>query len=89
MYTGNGRVYIQSSGKHGVLLFSQGSVFKNLKDEKASFIASALAQIPQKISILTYPAEQFCSNSGENRASHTPFWDQLNSLCTEHNWCKL
>ncbi|XP_054410004.1 UDP-glucuronosyltransferase 2A2 isoform X1 [Pongo abelii] len=40
---------IQTSGKDGVVVFSLGSMVKNLTEEKANLIASALAQIPQKV----------------------------------------
>ncbi|NP_001129341.1 UDP-glucuronosyltransferase 2A3 precursor [Rattus norvegicus] len=41
--------FVQSSGEHGVVVFSLGSMIKNLTEEKANLIASALAQIPQKV----------------------------------------
>nr|XP_004038806.3 UDP-glucuronosyltransferase 2A2 isoform X2 [Gorilla gorilla gorilla] len=41
--------FIQRSGKDGVVVFSLGSMVKNLTEEKANLIASALAQIPQKV----------------------------------------
>ncbi|XP_027246801.1 UDP-glucuronosyltransferase 2B1 isoform X3 [Cricetulus griseus] len=41
--------FVQSSGEHGVVVFSLGSMVKNLTDEKANIVASALAQIPQKV----------------------------------------
>ncbi|XP_025859304.2 UDP-glucuronosyltransferase 2A3 isoform X1 [Vulpes vulpes] len=41
--------FVQSSGEDGVVVFSLGSMVKNLTDEKANLIASALAQIPQKV----------------------------------------
>ncbi|CAH6886582.1 unknown_gene_3350 [Phodopus roborovskii] len=41
--------FVQSSGEHGVVVFSLGSMVKNLTEEKACLIASALAQIPQKV----------------------------------------
>ncbi|XP_059525475.1 UDP-glucuronosyltransferase 2A1 isoform X1 [Myotis daubentonii] len=41
--------FVQSSGEHGVVVFSLGSMVKNLTEEKANLIASALAQIPQKV----------------------------------------
>ncbi|KAM5337845.1 UDP-glucuronosyltransferase 2A1-like isoform 2-T3 [Glossophaga mutica] len=41
--------FVQSSGEHGIVVFTLGSMVKNLTDEKASLIASALAQIPQKV----------------------------------------
>lgn len=42
--------FVQSSGKDGIVVFSLGSMVKNLTDEKANLIASALAQVPQKVS---------------------------------------
>ncbi|XP_035877325.1 UDP-glucuronosyltransferase 2A1 isoform X3 [Phyllostomus discolor] len=41
--------FVQSSGEHGFVVFTLGSMVKNLTEEKASLIASALAQIPQKV----------------------------------------
>ncbi|XP_036882557.1 UDP-glucuronosyltransferase 2A1 isoform X4 [Manis javanica] len=41
--------FVQSSGEDGVVVFSLGSMVKNLTEEKANVIASALAQIPQKV----------------------------------------
>jgi glucuronosyltransferase len=41
--------FVQSSGEHGVVVFSLGSMVKNIKEEKANVVASALAQIPQKV----------------------------------------
>ncbi|XP_059131136.1 UDP-glucuronosyltransferase 2B1-like isoform X2 [Peromyscus eremicus] len=41
--------FVQSSGEHGVVVFSLGSMVRNLTDEKANIVASALAQIPQKV----------------------------------------
>ncbi|XP_048220826.1 UDP-glucuronosyltransferase 2B31-like [Perognathus longimembris pacificus] len=41
--------FVQSSGDHGVVVFSLGSMVGNLSEERANTIASALAQIPQKI----------------------------------------
>ncbi|XP_007940958.1 UDP-glucuronosyltransferase 2A3 [Orycteropus afer afer] len=41
--------FVQSSGEHGVVVFSLGSMVKNLTEEKANLIASALAQVPQKV----------------------------------------
>ncbi|XP_032314870.1 UDP-glucuronosyltransferase 2C1 isoform X1 [Camelus ferus] len=40
---------VQSSGEDGVVVFSLGSMVKNITEEKANMIASALAQIPQKV----------------------------------------
>ncbi|XP_044536752.1 UDP-glucuronosyltransferase 2A3-like isoform X3 [Gracilinanus agilis] len=41
--------FVQSSGDHGIVVFSLGSMVKNLTDEKSNVIAAALAQIPQKV----------------------------------------
>lgn len=41
--------FVQSSGEHGVVVFSLGSMVGHLTEEKANVIAAALAQIPQKV----------------------------------------
>ncbi|ELV13011.1 UDP-glucuronosyltransferase 2A3 [Tupaia chinensis] len=41
--------FVHSSGEDGILVFSLGSFIYNLTDEKANLIASALAQVPQKV----------------------------------------
>ncbi|XP_054584529.1 UDP-glucuronosyltransferase 2B31-like isoform X4 [Eptesicus fuscus] len=41
--------FVQSSGKHGIVVFTLGSVITNISEERANVIASALAQIPQKV----------------------------------------
>ncbi|XP_035308376.1 UDP-glucuronosyltransferase 2B17 isoform X2 [Cricetulus griseus] len=41
--------FVQSSGEHGVVVFSLGSMVSNMTEEKANAIAWALAQIPQKV----------------------------------------
>ncbi|XP_057582312.1 UDP-glucuronosyltransferase 2A2-like isoform X2 [Hippopotamus amphibius kiboko] len=41
--------FVQSSGKDGVVVFTLGSMVKNLSEAKSNMIASALAQIPQKV----------------------------------------
>nr|XP_044986124.1 UDP-glucuronosyltransferase 2B15-like [Jaculus jaculus] len=41
--------FVQSSGEDGVVVFSLGSMVSNMTEEKATAIASALAQIPQKV----------------------------------------
>ncbi|OBS83448.1 hypothetical protein A6R68_22562, partial [Neotoma lepida] len=41
--------FAQSSGEHGVVIFSLGSMIRNITQERANTIASALAQIPQKV----------------------------------------
>ncbi|XP_069092121.1 UDP-glucuronosyltransferase 2A2-like isoform X3 [Pleurodeles waltl] len=41
--------FVQSSGDHGIVVFSLGSMVKNLTDEKSTMIAAALSQLPQKV----------------------------------------
>ncbi|KAG3276526.1 UDP-glucuronosyltransferase 2B31-like, partial [Ictidomys tridecemlineatus] len=41
--------FVQSSGENGVVVFSLGSMVNNMTEERANVIASALAQIPQKV----------------------------------------
>ncbi|XP_008334147.1 UDP-glucuronosyltransferase 2C1-like [Cynoglossus semilaevis] len=41
--------FVQGSGEHGVIVFTFGSMINNITREKANMIASALAQIPQKV----------------------------------------
>ncbi|XP_047447584.1 UDP-glucuronosyltransferase 2A1-like [Mugil cephalus] len=41
--------FVQSSGDAGVVVFTLGSMINNVTEEKANMIASALAQIPQKV----------------------------------------
>ncbi|KAM8939059.1 UDP-glucuronosyltransferase 2A2-like [Pelodytes ibericus] len=40
---------VQSSGDHGVVVFSLGSMVKNLSEERSNVIAAALSQLPQKV----------------------------------------
>ncbi|XP_035402011.1 UDP-glucuronosyltransferase 2A2-like [Cygnus atratus] len=41
--------FVQSSGEHGIVVFSLGSMVYNLTDEKSNVIARALSQLPQKV----------------------------------------
>ncbi|XP_040603810.1 UDP-glucuronosyltransferase 2B17-like [Mesocricetus auratus] len=41
--------FVQSSGEHGVVVFSLGSMVSNMTEEMANTVAWALAQIPQKV----------------------------------------
>ncbi|XP_051675718.2 UDP-glucuronosyltransferase 2B14 [Oryctolagus cuniculus] len=41
--------FVQSSGEEGVVLFSLGSMIRNITEERTNVIASALAQLPQKV----------------------------------------
>ncbi|XP_068831878.1 UDP-glucuronosyltransferase 2B17-like isoform X8 [Capricornis sumatraensis] len=41
--------FVQSSGENGIVVFTLGSMITNMTEERANTIASALAQIPQKV----------------------------------------
>ncbi|XP_010850424.1 PREDICTED: UDP-glucuronosyltransferase 2B17-like isoform X2 [Bison bison bison] len=41
--------FVQSSGENGIVVFTLGSMISNITEEKVNVIASALAQIPQKV----------------------------------------
>ncbi|XP_004596268.2 UDP-glucuronosyltransferase 2B16-like [Ochotona princeps] len=41
--------FVQSSGEEGFVVFSLGSMISNMTEERANVIASALAQLPQKV----------------------------------------
>ncbi|XP_077416353.1 UDP-glucuronosyltransferase 2A1-like [Vanacampus margaritifer] len=41
--------FVQSSGDDGIVVFTLGSMVKNVSSEKANMIAAGLAQIPQKV----------------------------------------
>ncbi|XP_051548857.1 UDP-glucuronosyltransferase 2C1-like [Myxocyprinus asiaticus] len=41
--------FVQSSGDDGIVVFTLGSMVKNMTKERSNTIASALAQIPQKV----------------------------------------
>lgn len=46
--------FVQSSGDDGIVVFSLGSMIKNLTKERGNTIATALGQIPQKVSLLIF-----------------------------------
>ncbi|XP_061276326.1 UDP-glucuronosyltransferase 2B17-like isoform X1 [Bos javanicus] len=41
--------FVQSSGENGIVVFSLGSMVSNMSEDRAKVIASAFAQIPQKV----------------------------------------
>ncbi|XP_075356906.1 UDP-glucuronosyltransferase 2A2-like isoform X1 [Mycteria americana] len=41
--------FVQSSGEHGIVVFSLGSMVYNLTDERSNVVARALSQLPQKV----------------------------------------
>lgn len=44
--------FVQSSGDDGVVVFTLGSMLKNVSHDRANMIASGLAQIPQKVGLI-------------------------------------
>uniref|UniRef100_F6YJY3 UDP-glucuronosyltransferase n=1 Tax=Xenopus tropicalis TaxID=8364 RepID=F6YJY3_XENTR len=40
---------VESSGEHGIVVFSMGSMIKNFSNERTNIIAAALSQLPQKV----------------------------------------
>ncbi|XP_067293679.1 UDP-glucuronosyltransferase 2A1-like isoform X1 [Pseudorasbora parva] len=63
--------FVQSSGDHGVVVFSLGSIINNLKMERANTIASALGQIPQKV------VWRYSGKTPETLASNTKLYDWI------------
>ncbi|EMP31701.1 UDP-glucuronosyltransferase 2A1 [Chelonia mydas] len=41
--------FVQSSGEHGIVVFSLGSMIYNLTEEKSKMVALALSQVPEKV----------------------------------------
>ncbi|XP_072922169.1 UDP-glucuronosyltransferase 2A2-like isoform X1 [Hemitrygon akajei] len=63
--------FVQSSGEHGIVIFSLGSFVKNLTDEKANLLAEALGQIPQKV------IWRYAGKKPRALASNTKLYDWL------------
>ncbi|XP_035999949.1 UDP-glucuronosyltransferase 2A2 isoform X1 [Fundulus heteroclitus] len=63
--------FVQSSGDAGIVVFSLGSMVKNLTIEKANTIASALAQIPQKV------LWRYCGEKPQTLGSNTRVYDWI------------
>ncbi|KAK9973918.1 hypothetical protein ABG768_022035 [Culter alburnus] len=63
--------FVQSSGDHGIVVFSLGSIFKNLTMERANTIASALGQIPQKV------VWRYSGKTPETLAPNTKLYDWI------------
>ncbi|XP_063058635.1 UDP-glucuronosyltransferase 2A1-like [Engraulis encrasicolus] len=63
--------FVQSSGDAGIVVFSLGSMIKNLTMERANAIASALGQIPQKV------LWRYCGVKPETLAPNTRLYDWL------------
>uniref|UniRef100_H3DDR6 Uncharacterized protein n=1 Tax=Tetraodon nigroviridis TaxID=99883 RepID=H3DDR6_TETNG len=61
--------FVQSSGDAGIVVFTLGSMVKNMTKEKGHIIASALAQIPQKV------LWRFSGQKPENLGSNTRIYD--------------
>ncbi|XP_003222407.1 UDP-glucuronosyltransferase 2A1 isoform X1 [Anolis carolinensis] len=41
--------FVQSSGEHGIVVFSLGTMIQNLTDEKGNLVALAFSRLPQKV----------------------------------------
>ncbi|XP_058238730.1 UDP-glucuronosyltransferase 2C1-like isoform X1 [Hemibagrus wyckioides] len=63
--------FVQSSGDDGIVVFSLGSMIKNITKERANTIASALGQIPQKV-LWRYTGEK-----PENLGPNTRLYDWI------------
>ncbi|NP_001177979.1 UDP-glucuronosyltransferase 2A1 precursor [Danio rerio] len=63
--------FVQSSGDHGVVVFSLGSMIKNLTSERANTIAAALGQIPQKV------VWRYSGKTPETLAPNTKIYDWI------------
>ncbi|XP_072137270.1 UDP-glucuronosyltransferase 2A1-like isoform X1 [Mobula birostris] len=63
--------FVQSSGEHGIVIFSLGSLVRNLTDEKANLLAEALGQIPQKV------IWRYAGKKPRTLASNTRLYDWL------------
>ncbi|XP_050966207.1 UDP-glucuronosyltransferase 2A3 isoform X10 [Labeo rohita] len=63
--------FVQSSGDHGIVVFSLGSMINNLAMERANTIASALGQIPQKV------IWRYSGKTPETLAPNTKLYDWI------------
>ncbi|XP_044082138.1 UDP-glucuronosyltransferase 2B31-like isoform X5 [Neovison vison] len=63
--------FVQSSGENGIVVFTLGSMVTNLPEEKANVIASALAQIPQKV------LWRFTGKKPDNLGPNTRLYDWI------------
>ncbi|XP_051545469.1 UDP-glucuronosyltransferase 2A2-like isoform X1 [Myxocyprinus asiaticus] len=63
--------FVQSSGDHGIVVFSLGSMINNLTMERANTIASALGQIPQKV------VWRYSGKTPETLAPNTKLYDWI------------
>ncbi|XP_016084743.1 UDP-glucuronosyltransferase 2A1-like isoform X3 [Sinocyclocheilus grahami] len=63
--------FVQSSGDHGIIVFSLGSMIGNLTMERANTIASALGQIPQKV------VWRYTGKTPETLAPNTKIYDWI------------
>ncbi|XP_051751550.1 UDP-glucuronosyltransferase 2A1-like isoform X3 [Ctenopharyngodon idella] len=63
--------FVQSSGDHGIVVFSLVSMINNLTMERANTIASALGQIPQKV------VWRYSGKTPETLAPNTKLYDWI------------
>uniref|UniRef100_A0A8C6MMK3 glucuronosyltransferase n=1 Tax=Nothobranchius furzeri TaxID=105023 RepID=A0A8C6MMK3_NOTFU len=74
--------FVQSSGDAGIVVFSLGSLVKNLTTEKANMIASGLAQVPQKVRkvsivVLLITLHLYRGEKPESLGSNTKLYDWI------------
>uniref|UniRef100_A0A9L0IHG0 UDP-glucuronosyltransferase 2C1-like n=1 Tax=Equus asinus TaxID=9793 RepID=A0A9L0IHG0_EQUAS len=86
--------FVQSSGKDGVVVFTLGSMIQNLTEEKTNMIASALAQLPQKVlwrytgkkpgyirtqhTAIRLDSTERSSRSSQNQSFYHSLWNKWN-----------
>ncbi|XP_056602934.1 UDP-glucuronosyltransferase 2A2-like [Triplophysa dalaica] len=63
--------FVQSSGDHGIVVFSLGTLVNNLTMDKTNMIASAFAQIPQKV------VWRYSGKSPETLSPNTKLYDWI------------
>lgn len=51
--------FVQSSGEHGVVVFSLGSMVTDMTEERTNVMAAALAQLPQKVRISNLMVQRY------------------------------
>ncbi len=66
--------FVQSSGDDGIVIFSLGSLVKKMPKETSNMIASALAQIQQKVTWHVYIQGWCQSSEGVEYFSDRPIY---------------
>ncbi|CAL8248165.1 unnamed protein product [Merluccius merluccius] len=63
--------FVQSSGEDGIVVFTLGAMIKNVTMERANVIASALAQVPQKV------LWRYCGEKPETLGANTRIYNWI------------